>query len=55
MYFKVPSDIVSDHGVRFTRRFWTTLFCLMGTRLKFSTINHPQTDRQTEIVNALLE
>ncbi|KAL0393056.1 UNVERIFIED_CONTAM: RNA-directed DNA polymerase [Sesamum radiatum] len=40
---------------RFTRRFWTTLFSIMGTELKFSTANHPQTDGQTERVNALVE
>jgi hypothetical protein len=54
-YFGVPSDIVSDRDVRFTGRFWTALFNMMGTRLKFSTANHPQTDGQTERINALLE
>jgi len=43
-YFGVPSDVISDRNVRFTRRFWTVLFGLMGIRLKFSTANHPQTD-----------
>jgi IS30 family transposase len=54
-YFGVPSDIVSDRDVRFIGKFWTTLFNMMGTRLKFSTANHPQTDGQTERINALLE
>ncbi|KAL0368101.1 UNVERIFIED_CONTAM: Transposon Ty3-G Gag-Pol polyprotein [Sesamum calycinum] len=53
--FGVPQDIVSDRDARFTRRFWTTLFSIMGTELKFSTANHPQTDGQTERVNALVE
>jgi hypothetical protein len=54
-YFGVPSDVVSDRDVRFTGRFWTVLFGLIGTRLKFSTASHPQTDGQTERINALLE
>ncbi|KAJ0035683.1 hypothetical protein Pint_25550 [Pistacia integerrima] len=54
-YFGVPVDLVSDRDARFTGRFWTTLFNMMGTELKFSTANHPQTDGQTKRVNALLE
>jgi hypothetical protein len=54
-YFGVPFDIISDRDVRFMGRFWTTLFNMMGTRLKFSTANHPQIDGQTERINALLE
>ncbi|KAL0310177.1 UNVERIFIED_CONTAM: Transposon Ty3-I Gag-Pol polyprotein [Sesamum calycinum] len=54
-YFGVPQDIVSDRDVRFTERFWTALFNMMGTELKFSTANHPQTNGQTERVNALVE
>lgn len=54
-YFGLPEDIISDRDSRFTGRFWTTLFNLIGTELKFSTANHPQTDGQTERINALLE
>ncbi|KAL0388133.1 UNVERIFIED_CONTAM: Transposon Ty3-G Gag-Pol polyprotein [Sesamum radiatum] len=35
--------------------FGQRLFNMMGTELKFSTANHPQTDGQTERVNALVE
>lgn len=54
-FFGVPEDIVSDRDARFTGRFWTALFGLLGSELKFSTANHPQTDGQTERINALLE
>ena len=54
-YFGFPADIVSDRDTRFTGRFWKTLFNMMGTELKFSTANHPQTEGQTERINHLLE
>ena len=40
---------------RFTGRFWVELSNLLGSELKFSTVNHPQTDGQTERINGLLE
>nr|GEV84874.1 hypothetical protein [Tanacetum cinerariifolium] len=54
-YWGVPHMIVSDRDPRFTGRFWTELFKIMGTDLNFSMSFHPQTDGQTERVNALLE
>lgn len=54
-FFGIPGDIISDRDTRFTGKFWTTLFLIVGTELKFSTAFHPQTDGQTERVNALLE
>ena len=39
-YFGLFEDIVSDRDVQFTGRFWTVLFGLMGSKLKFSTANH---------------
>jgi hypothetical protein len=43
-YFGVLFNIVSDRDMRFTSRFQTMLFNMIGTRLEFSTPNHPQTD-----------
>ncbi|KAE8658935.1 hypothetical protein F3Y22_tig00116965pilonHSYRG00363 [Hibiscus syriacus] len=54
-YWGMPKTINSDRDTRFTGRFWTELFKLMGSSLNFSTAVHPQTDGQIERVNALLE
>ena len=55
-YFGLPEDIVSDRDSHFIGRFWTVFFFgLLGSQLKFSTANHPQTNGQTERINAMLE
>ena len=54
-YWGMPLSIVSDRDLRFTGRFWTTLFKLVGTELLMSSSYHPQTDGQTERINTLLE
>ncbi|CAH9133677.1 unnamed protein product [Cuscuta epithymum] len=53
--FGLPEDIISDRDSRFTGRFWTALFKILGSDLKFSIAYHPQTEGQTERMNALLE
>jgi hypothetical protein len=47
----VPETIVSDRGPQFISDFWNEFCKRIGTKLKLSTANHPQTDGQTEIVN----
>ncbi|GJR08923.1 putative reverse transcriptase domain-containing protein [Tanacetum coccineum] len=49
------SPIVSDRDPRFTSRFWKGLQNAWGTRLKFSTAFHPETDGQSERTIQTLE
>jgi transposase InsO family protein len=47
----IPDTIVSDRGPQFVSDFWNEFCKRIGTKLKLSTANHPQTDGQTKIVN----
>jgi len=51
----LPESIISDRGSQFTSAFWNRLCNLYGIDHSLSTANHPQTDGQTERVNAILE
>ena len=51
----VPVSIVSDRDPRFTSHYWPRLQEALGTKLKFSTAFHPQTDGQSERTIQTLE
>jgi transposase InsO family protein len=50
-----PQVVVSDRGPQFITSFTRELYKLLGIKLVTSTAYHPQTDRQTERVNQVLE
>jgi hypothetical protein len=51
----IPVAIVSDRETRFTTKFWRHLTMLLGTKLRFSTVFHPQTDVLAEKANGTVQ
>ena len=50
----LSSNIVCDRDPRFTSAFFQDLFKKLGTKLSYSTANHPQTNGQSERVNRII-
>jgi hypothetical protein len=50
-----PRGIVSDQDTRITSKFWAEVCAYSLIKRRMSTAFHPQTDRQTEILNRILE
>ena len=50
----LPVAIVIDRDPRFTGKFWKSIVKVLGTRLDMSTVDHAQTDGQTERVNGVI-
>lgn len=51
----LPESIVSDRGTQFTLDFWKSLCSRLEISPRSSTAFHPQTDGQTERINAVME
>jgi archaellum biogenesis protein FlaJ (TadC family) len=52
---RVPQDIISDCGSKFTSTFWRSLSKVLGIQQNLSTAYHPESDGQTEHVNQIIE
>lgn len=50
-----PSSIISNRHQVFMSHFSSKLFKVRGTTLKHNFAYHPQTHRQTKVVNSSLE
>jgi hypothetical protein len=53
--YGLPESIVSDRGAQFISAFWRHLCRILNTRAQLSTAWHPESDGQTERMNATLE
>jgi transposase InsO family protein len=51
----LPETVVSDRGPQFASRFWKHLCHALKIEPRLSTAFHPETDGQTERVNAIME
>jgi transposase InsO family protein len=51
----LPTHVTSDCGTQFTARFWKALCKHFGIEARMSTTFHPETDSQTERLNAVME
>ena len=51
----IPASITSNKNKFFTSNYWKTLMSAIGTKLKMSTIYHPETDGQTKKINQSME
>ena len=53
--YRAPKGIISDRDTRITSKFWAEVYTYSLIKRHISTVFHPQTDGQTEILNRILE
>ena len=51
----LPQTVISDHGPQFAAAFWQRLCNRLGIDRRLSTAFHPESDGQTERMNAIME
>ena len=47
--------VISYRDVKFTSKFWSSLFAGLETKIKFITSYHPEIDGKTEQTNQVIE
>lgn len=50
-YVGIPDSITSDRGLQFDSDFWKEFCTRLRVKIQLSTVDYPQIDGQTEIVN----
>ena len=50
----VPRAIHTDRGAQFVGRWWREIWTLLGTKLRYGTAYHPQSQGQVERMNAVV-
>ena len=53
--FRVPKQLVSDHGLHFEDEIWRELSSLLGFEHQYSSSYYPQGNGQVEAVNKILK
>ena len=53
--YRLPEVIISDRDRRWATIFWKSVVANYGSVMALSSAHHPQTDGQTEILNAMIE
>ena len=51
---RVPQAIHTDRGAQFVGRWWREIWTLLGTKLRYGTAYHPQSQGQVERMNAVV-
>ena len=51
---RVPQAIHTDQGAQFVGRWWREIWTLLGTKLRYGTAYHPQSQGQVERMNAVV-
>ena len=51
----LPNSIVTDRGLLFTSKFWSSLCYFLGIKRKLYIAFYPQTDGQTKKQNSMMK